>query len=35
MPLLFQRTTLSLFVAAVVLGLLIRPIRRMMKDSKH
>jgi POT family proton-dependent oligopeptide transporter len=35
MPILFQRTTLSLFVAAVVLGLLIRPIRRMMKDSKH
>jgi POT family proton-dependent oligopeptide transporter len=30
MPLLFQRTALSLLVAAVVIGLLTIPIRRMM-----
>ena len=33
MPVLFQRTALSLFVAAVLLGLLVVPIRRMMKQS--
>jgi proton-dependent oligopeptide transporter, POT family len=33
MPLLFQRTSLSLFAAAIVLGLLIVPIRRMMRES--
>ncbi len=33
MPLLFQRTALSLFVAAAILGALIVPIRNMMKGS--
>ena len=33
MPALFQRTALSLFVAAAVLALLIVPIRRMMRES--
>jgi len=33
MPLLFERTALSLFVAAAVLGVLIVPIRNMMKGS--
>ena len=33
MPLLFQRTAMSLFIAAAVLALLIVPIRRMMKES--
>jgi proton-dependent oligopeptide transporter, POT family len=33
MPLLFQRTALSLFVAAAVLALMIIPIRRMMRGS--
>jgi POT family proton-dependent oligopeptide transporter len=30
MPQLFQRTAMSLFVAALILGLLIVPIRKMM-----
>jgi POT family proton-dependent oligopeptide transporter len=36
-PALFQRTAMSLFIAAIVLGLLIVPIRRMMKEvpGKH
>jgi len=33
MPILFQRTAYSLFIAALVLGALIIPIRRMMKES--
>ena len=33
MPALFQRTAMSLFIATVVLGLLIIPIRRMMRES--
>ncbi len=33
MPRLFQQTTLSLFAATVVLGLLVIPIRRMMRES--
>jgi POT family proton-dependent oligopeptide transporter len=33
MPALFQRTALSLFIAAIVLGLLVVPIRRMMRES--
>ena len=33
MPALFQRTALSLFIAAAVLALLIIPIRRMMKET--
>ena len=33
MPALFQRTAMSLFLAAVVLGLMIVPIRRMMRGS--
>src|SRR5262249_35971658 len=33
MPLLFNRTAGSLFVATLILGLLIIPIRRMMKTS--
>jgi POT family proton-dependent oligopeptide transporter len=33
MPQLFQQTSLSLFAAAVVLAILVIPIRRMMKDS--
>jgi POT family proton-dependent oligopeptide transporter len=32
-PLLFQRTALSLFAATVVLILLVRPIRKMMRES--
>jgi POT family proton-dependent oligopeptide transporter len=32
MPMLFQRTTLSLVVAAVILALLAIPIRRMMRE---
>jgi uncharacterized membrane protein YidH (DUF202 family) len=30
MPLLFQRTALSLFIAGIVIALLAIPIRRMM-----
>ncbi|CAN5668596.1 peptide MFS transporter [soil metagenome] len=33
MPILFQRTAMSLFIATVVLGLMIVPIRRMMAQS--
>jgi POT family proton-dependent oligopeptide transporter len=33
MPVLFQRTALSLFIATVVLSAMIIPIRRMMRDS--
>jgi POT family proton-dependent oligopeptide transporter len=33
MPELFQRTAMSLFIAAAVLALLIVPIRRMMRES--
>jgi POT family proton-dependent oligopeptide transporter len=33
MPALFQRTAMSLFIAAIVLGLLSIPIKRMMRDS--
>ncbi len=33
MPLLFERTALSLFAAAAILGVLIVPIRNMMKGS--
>ena len=33
MPVLFQRTAMSLFIAAAVLALLIIPIRKMMKES--
>src|SRR5262249_20320421 len=33
MPGLFQRTAFSLFIAAVVLALLVIPIRRMMQSS--
>jgi proton-dependent oligopeptide transporter, POT family len=33
MPALFQRTSMSLFIAAAVLGLMIIPIRRMMRES--
>ena len=33
MPALFQRTAMSLFIAAAVLGLLSIPIKRMMRDS--
>jgi POT family proton-dependent oligopeptide transporter len=35
MPLLFQRTAMSLFIATAVLGLMIVPIRRMMGEAKH
>ena len=35
MPELFTRTSLSLFIAAVVLGLLIIPIRRMMASTNR
>jgi POT family proton-dependent oligopeptide transporter len=35
MPVLFLRTAMSLFIAAVVLGLLVVPIRRMMGEEKH
>ena len=33
MPALFERTSLSLFVAAAVLALLVVPIRRMMASK--
>ena len=33
MPALFQRTAMSLFIAAAVLALLSIPIKRMMRDS--
>ena len=33
MPLLFQRTAMSLFVAAVVIGLMVIPIRKMMATA--
>jgi POT family proton-dependent oligopeptide transporter len=33
MPRLFQQTTLSLMVSAVALGLLVVPIRRMMRET--
>ena len=33
MPALFQRTAMSLFIAAAVLGALVIPIRRMMRES--
>jgi POT family proton-dependent oligopeptide transporter len=33
MPVLFQRTALSLFLATAILGALVIPIRRMMRDS--
>ncbi len=33
MPALFQRTAMSLFIAAAVLGLMVIPIRRMMRES--
>jgi POT family proton-dependent oligopeptide transporter len=33
MPALFQRTALSLFIAAAVLALMVVPIRRMMRES--
>ena len=33
MPILFQRTAMSLFVAAAILGLLSIPIKKMMKES--
>jgi POT family proton-dependent oligopeptide transporter len=35
MPLLFERTAYSLFIATAVLALLIVPIRRMMGEAKH
>jgi proton-dependent oligopeptide transporter, POT family len=35
MPELFFRTAMSLFIATAVLGLLIVPIRRMMREAKH
>jgi POT family proton-dependent oligopeptide transporter len=35
MPVLFERTAYSLFIAAGVLALLIVPIRRMMGEAKH
>ena len=35
MPLLFQRTAFSLFIATAVLALMIVPIRRMMGEAKH
>jgi proton-dependent oligopeptide transporter, POT family len=35
MPLLFQRTAMSLFIATAVLALMIVPIRRMMGEAKH
>jgi POT family proton-dependent oligopeptide transporter len=35
MPLLFERTAYSLFIAAAVLALLIVPIRKMMGEAKH
>lgn len=33
MPQLFQRTAISLFIAAAVLCMLILPIRRMMRED--
>ena len=33
MPILFERTTLSLFIGAAIIGALIIPIRRMMRES--
>jgi POT family proton-dependent oligopeptide transporter len=33
MPQLFQQTAMSLFIAAVVLAIMVVPIRRMMQDS--
>ena len=33
MPLLFQRTALSLIIASVALAALVIPIRRMMRDD--
>jgi len=35
MPVLFQRTAFSLFIATAVLALMIVPIRRMMGEAKH
>jgi POT family proton-dependent oligopeptide transporter len=35
MPQLFQRTAMSLFIAAAILGVLIVPIRKMMGEAKH
>jgi POT family proton-dependent oligopeptide transporter len=32
MPILFRQTSMSLFVAAIVCGLLVIPVRRMMRD---
>jgi len=32
MPILFRQTSLSLFVGAVLCGLLVIPVRRMMRD---
>jgi POT family proton-dependent oligopeptide transporter len=34
MPALFQRTAMSLFISAVVLGLMVIPIRRLMREVK-
>jgi POT family proton-dependent oligopeptide transporter len=34
MPVLFQRTAMSLFIAAVILAALIVPIRRMMEKKR-
>jgi hypothetical protein len=33
MPQLFQQTAMSLFIAAVVLALMVVPIRKMMQHS--
>lgn len=33
MPALFERTAISLFISAAILGLMVAPIRRMMRDS--
>ena len=35
MPMLFQRTAMSLFIATAVLALMIVPIRKMMGEAKH
>jgi proton-dependent oligopeptide transporter, POT family len=35
MPMLFQRTAFSLFIATAVLALMIVPIRRMMGEARH
>jgi hypothetical protein len=32
MPILFRQTSMFLFIAAVVCGLLVIPVRRMMRD---